>query len=70
MIHNLRGFANMYFLVVVALIGGNPQGVMNIHKDLPSCLAQRKEFLQMVNDPAVSLYSVECIKATEPKRAM
>ena len=61
----------MYFLVVVALIGGVPQSLAGAFRDLPSCLDKTKEITPLVtSDPSVQFYSVECVKGFEPKRAM
>lgn len=61
----------MYFLVVVALIGGVPNTLAGGFKDLPTCLQKRGEILPIVTgDPSVQFYSVECVKGYEPKKAM
>ena len=61
----------MYFLVVVALIGGVPQSLAGAFRDLPSCLEKRREILPIVTgDPAAQFYSVECVKGYEAKKAM
>ena len=61
----------MYFLVVVALIGGVPQSLAGAFKDLPSCLEKSKELAPMLTgDPSIAYYSIECVKGHDPKRAM
>lgn len=61
----------MYFLVVVALIGGVPQSLAGVFRDLPSCLEKRSEIIPIVTaDPAAVFYSVECVKGYEPRKAM
>jgi len=61
----------MYFLVVVALIGGVPQSLAAAFPDLPACLEKRKEIEPLViRDLAVQFYSVECVKGYEPRKAM
>jgi hypothetical protein len=61
----------MYFLVVVALIGGAPQSLAGAFSTESACLAKRAEILPIVtSDPAVAFYSVECVKGYEPKKAM
>ena len=61
----------MYFLVVVALIGGVPQSLAGAFRDLPSCLEKRGEIVPIVaGDPTVTFYSIECVKGYEPKKAM
>ena len=61
----------MYFLVVVALIGGVPQSLAGAFRDLPTCLDKRKELEPIVNgDPSVTHYAVECVKGYEPRKAM
>lgn len=61
----------MYFLVVVALIGGVPQSLAGAFKDLPACLEKRKEIEALViRDLAAQFYSVECVKGYEPRKAM
>lgn len=61
----------MYFLVVVALIGGVPQSLAGAFRDLPSCLEKRGEIVPLVTgDPTVTFYSIECVKGYEPKKAM
>jgi hypothetical protein len=61
----------MYFLIVVALIGGVPQTLAAAVKDLPTCLEKRKEIEVIVtSDPSVQFYSVDCVKGFEPRKAM
>lgn len=61
----------MYFLVVVALVGGVPQSLAAAFRDLPTCLEKRREILPIVtSDPAAQFYSVECVKGYEPKKSM
>lgn len=61
----------MYFLVVVALIGGSPQSLAGAFRDLPTCLEKRQEIEVIVNaDPSVTHYAVECVKGFQPKKAM
>jgi hypothetical protein len=61
----------MYFLVVVALIGGVPQSLAGAFKTLPECLDKRKELAPVLTgDPSVTHYSIECVKGYEPRKAM
>jgi len=61
----------MYFLVVVALIGGVPQSLAGAFKTLPECMEKRREITPIVtDDPSITAYSVECIKGFEPRKAM
>ena len=61
----------MYFLVVVALIGGVPQSLAGAFKDLPTCLDKRREVEVIVTgDPSVTYYAIECVKGYEPRKAM
>lgn len=61
----------MYFLVVVALIGGIPQSLAGAFKDLPSCRAKAQELVQIVtSDASITHYSVDCVKGYEPGKAM
>lgn len=60
----------MYFLVVVALIGGVPQSLAGAFRDLPSCLEKRRELAPMLTgDPSITHYSIECLKGYAPGSA-
>ena len=61
----------MYFLVVVALIGGVPQSLAGAFKDLPTCLEKRRELTNVLTgDPSITAYAIECVRAYEPGKAM
>ena len=61
----------MYFLVVAALVGGQPQSLAGVFADKAACERKKPEILALVAaDPSAVAYAVECVAATVPGKQL